>query len=135
MTARSCLAIAGIVGALGITVGAFGAHSLPGILAGRDVPETEFPQRKAWLETGSRYHLMHAVALLALAMRTPTSGAWPTSFTVASMAWLVGILVFSGGLYAMAFTGLRVLGAIVPIGGVAFIIGWMSVAVGALWPS
>ena len=110
-------------------MGAFGAHSLPGILAGLDVPETEFPQRKAWFETASRYHLVHAVALLALSMTT--ARPWPGSFTMASMAWLVGILVFSGCLYAMALTGLRLLGAIVPIGGVAFIIGWVAVAVGA----
>ncbi len=133
MTARVCLAAAGIVGALGITVGAFGAHSLPGILARLDVPESEFPDRKAWFETGSRYHLVHAVALLALAMTT--ARPWPSSFTVASVAWLVGILVFSGCLYAMALTGVRVLGAIVPIGGVAFIIGWVAVAVGAWRPS
>ena len=80
--------MAGIVGALGIALGAFGAHSLPGILAGLDVADTELPQRKAWFDTGSRYHLLHALALLALAMNN--AGTWPRAYTVASIACRAG---------------------------------------------
>ena len=125
MSSRTILVIAGIVGALGIIIGAFGAHSLPNIL--KDLPEGELSKRKEWLETGVKYHMYHAAALLAIAMAGERMG----SFSSAATAWLVGILVFSGCLYAMSLTGIKVLGAVVPIGGVAFIVGWALVVVTA----
>lgn len=122
MNSRTLLIVAGIVGALGVIIGAFGAHSLPNML--KDLPGAEIQQRVDWLETGSRYHMYHAAALLAIAV---AAGDRSPRFFVAPAAWLFGIVVFSGCLYAMAVTGIRVLGAVVPLGGLAFIAGWVAV--------
>ena len=127
MSTRTILLASGIIGALGIAFGAFGAHSLPKIL--KDLPQEEILQRQAWLETGVRYHMYHAVALLAIGL---TGQRAEQNFSASGIAWLLGILIFSGCLYAMTLTGIRVLGAIVPIGGVAFIVGWVMVLVTAL---
>ena len=119
MNSRMLLSIAGVVGALGIVVGAFGAHSLPAIL--KDLPEPDLLERRDWLETGVKYHMYHAAALLALAI---AGERWNGAFTFSAILWLAGIAIFSGCLYAMSLTGIRILGAIVPLGGLAFILGW-----------
>ncbi len=120
MTSRTLLTLAAVVGALGIMIGAFGAHSLPNLL--KDLPEADLLKRKEWLETGVTYHMYHAIALLALGMG---GDRWNRSLSGPAIAWLVGILIFSGCLYAMSLTGIRVLGAVVPLGGVSFIVGWV----------
>ncbi len=108
------LSIAGILGALGVVLGAFGAHGLKGRLP-QDLLAT--------FEVGVRYHMYHALALLvvALAMTNQRQNRW---LTRACAAWVTGIAIFSGSLYALALTNARWLGAITPIGGVAFIAGW-----------
>jgi uncharacterized membrane protein YgdD (TMEM256/DUF423 family) len=75
-------------------------------------------------ETGVRYHFYHALALVAVAVAIQR---WPNSNLPVIAGWLfvVGVVIFSGSLYVMAFTGLRWLGAITPIGGVALIAGWL----------
>jgi uncharacterized membrane protein YgdD (TMEM256/DUF423 family) len=80
----------------------------------------------AVFETGVRYHLIHALGLLAVAW---ASTRWE-SRAIPAAGWLfvAGILVFSGSLYVLTFTGIRGLGAITPIGGVAFILGWLLLA-------
>lgn len=123
MSSRATLAIAAMVGAIGILIGAFGAHALPNLLS--DLPEEALQQRLDWLETGSRYHMYHAAALLAIGV---TSRNGTPRWRISVLAWLVGIVLFSGCLYAMAITGVRVLGAVVPLGGIAFVIGWVCVA-------
>jgi len=127
MSARTILIASGIVGALGIVIGAFGAHSLPKLL--KDLQPEELAQRQAWLETGVKYHMYHAAALLAIGLAGQRAEA---NFSPSAIAWLCGILIFSGCLYAMTMTVIKVLGAIVPIGGVAFIVGWVMVIVSAL---
>ena len=127
MSARTILIVSGIVGALGIVIGAFGAHSLPKLL--KNLSPEEFAQRQAWLETGVKYHMYHAAALLAIGLAGQRA---ETNFSTSAIAWLIGILIFSGCLYAMTMTGVKVLGAIVPIGGVAFIVGWVMVCISAL---
>ena len=127
MSARTILIASGIVGALGIVIGAFGAHSLPKLL--KNLQPEEFAQRQAWLETGVKYHMYHAAALLAIGLAGQRA---ETNFSTSAIAWLIGILIFSGCLYAMTMTGVKVLGAIVPIGGVAFIVGWVMVCISAL---
>jgi len=106
---------------LAVALGAFGAHGLKA----RVTPET-----LAVFETGVRYHMYHALALLAvgsLASRAPSPLA-----SAAGWLFVAGIAIFSGSLYAMTFTGARWLGAITPLGGVCFIAGWALLAVAAL---
>jgi len=107
-----------ILGAAGVAIGAFGAHGLKSRVG---------PELLAIFETGARYHLLHALAILAAAW---AADRWPGSWPVAA-GWLfvAGILVFSGSLYAMVLTGQRWLGAITPIGGACFIAGWIALAV------
>ena len=106
-----------LFGGLGVAFGAFGAHALQARLS---------PDDLATFEIGVRYQLIHAVALLAVAWATTQwSGA---TVTAAGWAFTVGIVVFSGSLYTLVLTGQRWLGAITPIGGVAFLIGWALLA-------
>lgn len=131
MKSRGILIASGILGAAGILIGAFGAHALPNILS--DLSPEDLEIRKAWLETGVTYHMYHVVALFALGITGVRTTESPSpSFGGSAIAWIVGIAIFSGCLYAMALTGVRVLGAIVPIGGVAFVVGWVMILVAAL---
>ncbi len=108
------LGTAAFLGALAVILGAFGAHGLE-----NRVP----PERLETFETGVRYHMYHAIAMLVVACAVPV--LWKDPWAAAACwAWLVGILIFSGSLYTLTLTGLRWLGAITPIGGVAFVLGW-----------
>lgn len=103
-----------------IAAGAFGAHALRARLE---------PRMLEVFETGARYQMYHALALLAVAW---VASRWPGSLVNASgWLFLAGTLLFSGSLYAMAFTGVRALGAVTPLGGVCFIAGWICLAVAA----
>lgn len=129
MSAKTWVVIAAIAGALAVIFGAFGAHALPGWLAACGLDEATVLRRQNNLEIGVRYHMYHALALLAvgwLQAQTPSR-----LIGAAGGCWLVGILLFSGCLYAYALTGIRVLAMIVPIGGVALIVGWLALALGA----
>jgi uncharacterized membrane protein YgdD (TMEM256/DUF423 family) len=101
--------ISGLMGFLAVALGAFGAHGLEAML--------ERNATVAIWETAVLYHLGHAVVLLVLAM----SGNWRAG---PWWSFLCGILVFSGTLYLLALTGMRWLGMITPLGGVAFLVGW-----------
>lgn len=118
---RLFLLLAAVAGFVAVAVGAFGAHALEGLPA----------QRHHWLETGLKYHFYHALALLAVAW---ASGRWPycAAFRRAGWAWLVGLVLFSGSLYALAATGAHWLGMITPVGGTAFLVGWLLLAWGVL---
>ena len=108
-----------LFGFVGVGAGAFGAHALRA-----RVPADLL----AVFETGARYQMYHALALLAVALvasRAP-SGAVHT----AGWLFVAGIVIFSGSLYALALSGVRVLGAITPIGGVCFLAGWIALAIG-----
>ncbi|MCC9075823.1 DUF423 domain-containing protein [Litorilinea aerophila] len=109
-----------LLGGLAVALGAFGAHGLQGRLT---------PDLLQVYETGVRYHFYHALALFAVVM---AMGRWPNTAWLAAAGWLfvVGILIFSGSLYALALSGVRWLGAITPLGGVAFIAGWICLAWG-----
>ena len=112
-------AIGAWLGALGVGLGAFGAHGLKA---------RESAEMVAVWETGARYHLIHALALLATGWACER---WPGLATsAAGWLFLAGIVVFSGSLYALAITGVRGLGAITPIGGLCFIAGWACLALG-----
>jgi uncharacterized membrane protein YgdD (TMEM256/DUF423 family) len=110
-------AAAGVLGITGVTLGAFGAHGLKAKLAARGMTE-------AW-HIGVQYHLVHALALLALtALCMSTSPQNTRWLTRAALAWIVGVVLFSGSLYAMALDGPKQLGFITPLGGTAFLAGW-----------
>ncbi|MFN8446924.1 MAG: DUF423 domain-containing protein [Caldilineaceae bacterium] len=121
---RIFMVLASLLGGLAVALGAFGAHALRDRLDERML---------ANFETGVRYHFYHALALVAVVV---VIKLWPTSTLANYAGWLfvVGILIFSGSLYLMALTGARWLGAITPIGGVAFIAGWLCLALAA-WRS
>ncbi len=100
---------------LGVGAGAFGAHGLSSYFE-------RFPNLEATFETAVRYHIYHALALFAAAW---LADKWPISLTTwAGYLFLAGIIFFSGSLYLLVFTRQSWLGAITPIGGVAFIAGW-----------
>jgi uncharacterized membrane protein YgdD (TMEM256/DUF423 family) len=102
---------------IAVAAGAFGAHALKSRLT---------PELLAIFETGVRYQMYHALALLAAAW---AHAKWPGAMAVAG-GWLfvAGTLLFSGSLYALAFTGLRWLGPVTPLGGLAFLAGWACLA-------
>jgi uncharacterized membrane protein YgdD (TMEM256/DUF423 family) len=121
---RTYLFLAGVLGFLGVALGAFGAHGLKRRLEG--LPDGE--QRLAWWQTGAQYHLIHALAVgLAAEVASRSPGG-----TVAGWLFLGGIVLFSGSLYAMTLTGKRALGAVTPIGGLLFLGGWAALAAAAL---
>lgn len=117
---KTLMFVGALLGGVGVGIGAFGAHGLRGRLS---------PEMLGVFETGVRYHLYHALAILAAAAlmsRLESRGV-----IVAGWSFAAGIVIFSGSLYALALTGITTLGAITPIGGVAFLIGWIALAVAA----
>jgi uncharacterized membrane protein YgdD (TMEM256/DUF423 family) len=118
---KNWLFIAAMMGALGVVLGAFAAHGLSGRLAG-DAREV--------FDTGARYQMYHALAmgLSAFAMRGEASGR----ARLAAILFLAGIILFSGSLYLLALTGAAALGFVTPFGGLAFIAGWVFLALAAL---
>ena len=118
---RTFILIGSLAGALGVGLGAFGAHGLRTRLS---------PEMLAVFETAVRYEMYHAVALLALAALMTRFDGW--LFQAAGWCFTAGILLFSGSLSLLALTGIRILGAITPFGGVAFILGWACLAIAAL---
>jgi uncharacterized membrane protein YgdD (TMEM256/DUF423 family) len=107
---------AALTGFAGVALGAFGAHGLADRLD---------PEALGWWDTATLYALVHAVAALAIALATKASRA-------AGWAFIFGSVVFAGSLYAMALGAPRILGAITPIGGLAFLLGWGLLAKNAL---
>ncbi len=110
------LAAAGTAGFIVVALGAFGARGLEGRLS---------EEAKGWWETATLYGLVHAGAAFA-ALKSPPA------MTGAGIAFLIGVLIFSGSLYAMALGAPRILGAATPLGGLAFLVGWAMIASSAL---
>ncbi|EMS33601.1 hypothetical protein C943_04480 [Mariniradius saccharolyticus AK6] len=107
--------MAAMLGMLAVGIGAFGAHGLE--------PTLEANGRTETFETAVKYHFYHSLAILALAIWLQVQPKH--TFLKSVMGLLVlGILIFSGSLYVLSLTGINWLGAITPIGGVAFIAGW-----------
>lgn len=127
MNASPLLALAGLLGAAGVGLGAFGAHGLKARL-GADGLDT-------W-QTAVTYHLVHALALLAVGVwsRAAALSGQPAPGSLDGAGWLfaLGVLLFSGSLYVLALGGPRWLGPVTPLGGVAFIAGWLLLAWTAL---
>lgn len=121
MSNRQALTLGALLAAVGVALGAFGAHGLEKRLAELGY-EADLPQRLAWFDTGVRYQLYHALGLVVAASRQRVR--WVGTL------FLLGILLFSGSLYAMTFLPAewKKLGAIVPLGGLSFIVGWVVLA-------
>lgn len=114
---RTFFGLGAVSGFLAVAAGAFGAHALKARLT---------PDLLAIFETGARYQLIHALALGLVAW---AASRWPvTAPVVAGWALVAGTVLFSGSLYVLALTGQRWLGAITPLGGVAFLVGWGALA-------
>lgn len=119
--ANRWLATGAVLAGLGVAAGAFGTHALADRLS---------PDLLEVFGTATRYHLLHAVALLIVglaARRDAVGRLW----NVAGWLFTIGILVFGGSLYMLALTGARWLGAVTPVGGACFLAGWAVVAVAA----
>lgn len=117
MTSRPILVAAALLGALAVVLGAFGAHALREALDERSL---------AIWQTGVDYQFRHVLALLAAGLLARTRAS--RAAMLAAVAFLIGIALFSGSLYALALGAPRAVGAITPIGGVAFIAGWLALA-------
>ncbi len=116
--------IAGALNALlSVAFGAFGAHMLEGRVADKYLD--------TW-QTAVQYQMFHAIGLMAVAILMSSSLLGPlSSLNWAGYLMLAGIIIFSGSLYVLSLTGISILGAITPIGGVAFIAGWIMLIVAA----
>lgn len=110
---RTFFGLGAVLALLGVAAGAFGAHGLRGTLSAQDL---------ATFETAVRYQLIHALALLATAWATTR---WPgASVQAAGWLFVAGSVVFSGSLYVLVLAGQRWMGAVTPLGGVCFLLGW-----------
>jgi uncharacterized membrane protein YgdD (TMEM256/DUF423 family) len=130
---RRWIAIGALLGAIGVALGAFGAHGLSDLLEKRlGYIGDDLHRRISIFETAIRYQLFHAIALCftALALDRRDSPWW----RFAAWAFVVGIVIFCGLLKVLAFADVRWnwLGAIVPVGGLSLIAGWLAIAIGAL---
>ena len=119
--ARLFLAMGAVYGLLGVLFGAFGAHALRSRLT---------PDQLAVYHTGVEYQFYHALALLAVGLLLPSRPG--LALNVAGGCFAAGVLLFSGSLYALCLSGIRVLGAITPFGGLLFIAGWIALIVAIL---
>ena len=121
MTPAGWVATGALFGAAAVGLGAFGAHGLKA-----RVP----PEDLAIFETAARYHLIHALAIVAAAWAVDRFPG--TAAQAAGWLFAAGIVLFSGSLYALVLTGTRALGAMTPVGGLLFLGGWIALAVAAL---
>lgn len=117
------ITLGGMLGFLAVAIGAFGAHALRDTL--------EHNNTTAVFQTGVQYHMAHALALLLVALLLERHPGM-ASLRRAGGLFVVGILIFSGSLYALAMTNIRVLGAITPLGGLCFLAGWALIVVSGL---
>jgi uncharacterized membrane protein YgdD (TMEM256/DUF423 family) len=117
---KTFLLLGAVAAFLAVTLGAFGAHGLRGRLS---------PEMMNVFQTGVQYHMAHALALILVSATMGRMGGWLVQ--AAGWSFLAGIVLFSGSLYALSISGVTILGAITPIGGLAFLIGWACLAFAA----
>jgi uncharacterized membrane protein YgdD (TMEM256/DUF423 family) len=120
---RTFLALGALSAGISVAAGAFGAHALKARLA---------PDLLAVFETGARYQMYHALGLVAAAWAGSRGPAAQGAATWAGWLFVGGTVLFTGSLYALALSGVRALGAVTPFGGVAFLAGWVALALAAL---
>lgn len=118
------LAIAAVFGGLSVAGGAFAAHALRNTLSDRALEV---------FETGARYQMYHALALLLVALLLSRAESAQALITTSGVAFIIGVVIFSGSLYALSLSGIKWLGAIAPLGGLSFIVGWACLAIAAVY--
>ncbi len=123
---RLIVLIAGVLGVVGVAIGAYAAHSLEKYLAEGGIDQVDISKRLERCEVAVKYHMTHVLALLVLGLRDSAANSLPRR--AAALFFLLGIALFSGGLYSMVFLGQMGHWAIVPSGGLCFILGWCCVA-------
>ena len=116
------ISVAALLGGLSVAAGAFASHALREKLSERAIEI---------FETGARYQMYHALALLLVALLLSRAEAAQSILIASGIAFIVGVVMFSGSLYTLSLTSIKWLGAIAPLGGAAFIVGWSCLAVAA----
>jgi uncharacterized membrane protein YgdD (TMEM256/DUF423 family) len=122
---RGWIVLAALSGAVSVVAGAFGAHGI-------DTSTAAGARARDLLQTGSHYEIAHALAMLAVVALTRRAGLKEGVAMAAQVLFLAGSILFPGALYALALDGPRWFGAVAPIGGLAFILGWLALALAAL---
>ena len=122
MILKIAFIFAGLAGAIGVVLGAFGAHALRGSIE---------PRLMETFQTAVQYQLIHALALLMVSLTMGWLGQ-SLSFEISAYAFMVGIILFSGSLYGLVLTEMGWLGPVTPIGGLCLIVGWLALLVGGL---
>lgn len=121
MTAKTIIILASVLGALSVGIGAFGAHGLEATLTANGRLDT--------FETAVKYQFYHTLALLLVGILLLNIDSQMLGY--AAWCFVLGIVIFSGSLYTLSLTNITWLGAITPLGGLAFIAGWVLLALGA----
>ncbi len=116
------MSLAALFAGLSVAAGAFASHALKERLSDRALQI---------FEVGARYQMYHALALLLIAILLSQSESPPTSLIASGWLFIIGIFIFSGSLYALSLSDIKILGAITPLGGAAFIAGWGALAIAA----
>ncbi|MEH2081405.1 MAG: DUF423 domain-containing protein [Nostoc sp.] len=116
------LSVAAILGGLSVGAGAFASHALREKISERSLEI---------FETGARYQMYHALALLLVAILISRTESPQPTLIASGWLFIIGIAIFSGSLYALSLTGIKSLGAIAPLGGTAFLVGWGALAFAA----
>lgn len=119
------IVVAALSGAASVIAGAFGAHGI-------DASTEAGAKAREWLQTGSHYEVVHALAILVVSVLANGALLQPGLAIAAQLLFLVGSILFPGALYALALGGPRWFGAVAPFGGLAFILGWLALAAAAL---
>jgi uncharacterized membrane protein YgdD (TMEM256/DUF423 family) len=122
--ARLWIVVAALSGAISVIVGAFAAHGL-------DLRTEAGLKARDWLQTGSHYQMVHALAMLGVCALAGVELLNVRLAVVALWLFVVGSILFPGALYSLSFGGPRWFGAVAPIGGLAFIAGWVFLAIAA----
>ncbi|MGH1487203.1 MAG: DUF423 domain-containing protein [Cellvibrionaceae bacterium] len=120
---KTWLVVSGFSGFLAVMLGAFGAHGLKGKIS---------DSLLAAFQTGTYYQMFHTLALLGLAVLLIQLPSFSKAFTIAGYSWIAGIVLFCGSLYGLALGGPAWLGPITPLGGLLFMLGWLSLITGAI---
>lgn len=118
---RIFLAIAAIFGGLSVAAGAFATHAL----------KERLGESLGIFETAARYQMYHALALGLVALLLMQEKISQSTLSAAGWSFIIGIFFFSGSLYVLSLTSIKILGAIAPLGGAAFIVGWLAIAIAA----